>query len=1275
MTDILLQAINNPIWAGPVLLTPITLDALLVGTSNLSDTYARVAVDYRQLAINNNPAPNAFEDGPPPPAGIHLQWTLPAALRHATQTDPASSDVTFPLVPDRWMITRFYRQKPDATPQVAAWVLQSDFIGSKTEGTKAYPDAANPKTVVFIGKKFDLSAWKGAPAPAVPFLRAPGPGELTWSAIYGNVPNVFSFYDPVTLPAGSIAYAVWGWYARPQDDPLFGPGGGFTTEDEWNAIMASLQWGVGGIDDNALRVAEAKEAFQTWLQANPVTGGPPATQAQQTLASQTVCHGLLFNVGWQGTDVAYLPPKIIREGKPPTVAVGSNAPEAVSAWMGGLVSKDDPLEAERLLLAFQLNRVFDYVSDPVGFDIAAENARFAVSNAGQSWIVTLPQTADTTGRGGVQQIALSPAQTAKLTELNATQLDIDTLVRTVASRQWELFSAGWKLERVRADPALQAQIQAYIARLSDPAVDDSIPAGLARLASMTVQRDRQRDALAALLGTGYDLTRTDDPQFAQPADPVVLLAGAAVDTKLDQPAYRDQTLFTRFTGQTLGGLLVDFTGVATVPPVTLGATDILGPLTLPAGIAIPKETTDLWLEAMLLNVGNARWFARIAFTKAGIASPTAKQLGDLTTNISKQQTLIWNPKAVDIDKETLAAAAGFQPLFPGLPVHVPLETAVSPWAQPWTPIYLDWEITWAPTSTDLSRLLSQWKLGDLGYEFTGTSIGAPTGKVQVRTILSSFYPKGLSEQLDAFLDSTPDLERLPDFQVTQLRETAQILGKLDVLTQSLTGFNRIMLMQAIQASMMPARVDPALLGGVLTWVPMPILNETPGFFPVRAGHFQITKLRVVDAFGQILNGTIGAGPIAPIRSQSLIDGATGQTWMEVVPRVSQPSRLDLHLVDAQDDSIVSNSSDATSPICGWVLPNHLNESLMVFDASGRNLGEVLKIQLDGTTGLRWDAAPGSEAPLGGPPQISPVDSAHLLAFVQGLLNASLITGADVLDELLDLIDVTMWATDPLGPPPTGNLAVLIGRPIALARALITMKLDGMPAFNQAFDQTGKANTGGFPSAVKFPTRIGDFQLARNGALGYFQDDDYSKCYAMYAYDRSMGKVRRTAFARRSRDVGAELRELASSAPVPAAGGATEHYVVTDHTFDLQPDSTTTVALTVLVDPRGSIPAVSGTVPIASATLPNGPVDSALATMAVTFRMGPLLIDPAEIRVPLPGDTRGRWSWIERTGVTFWREEGPLGRMQPEGAIPRVAMTLREGWLKLSGALGEEGTNA
>jgi hypothetical protein len=1256
------KTITNPTWAGPSLFVPMTLDALLIGVVNQGSTddgtWASVAMDYQQLEAGLNPAPQPFQTAPPPGTGVHLHWTLPPGLRHGKQPAPDSSKIEFPNVPDRWLVTRFYRASPGDVPQVAAWVLQSDFLGSQDDGTRAYPTPDSPTDILYLGRLFTLEEWSAQPqpAPGQPFLTAPGPGQLSWAAVYDNVRNVFGFYDPLTdAPFGNYSYAVLGWFANPSNDPLYGSDGGFTSVDQWQSLMAGLQWAAG--DDNAV------QDWQTWLAANPIQGGPPLTDAQKTHASQTLCQGLLFGIDWKGPDERYPAPKVLTSGSLPTIAIGSTAAEAVGAWMGNTLDALKPDPVEDLLNAFALNRIFDWVSNPTAFEVSAHDARFGSAGSGSVWTVIRPEDTRGEGTGGVQEIPLDPAQTAMLTELNATQLSIDDKTALLVSMRWEIFSAGWKLDNLDLAPiGLQQQILDAI-----NALGASIAQLVTQLAALTTQRDQQKQALGELLGSGYVLKISDNPQFQQSADPVVLIAGAATDTKLDQPKFADEVLFTRFTGQTLGGLQVAFDGITPpLQPVTITYADLQSAVAFPAGTAIPKETANAWIETLLLDLGNSRWLAKLAFALAGLPNPADGQLDLISDRISRQQTLIWNSlDTVPLDRQTVAELSGLMPLYDGEAVNVPSKISVSPWAPPWTPLYVDWEIDWRPTSTDPKQMLNGWELQELEFTWQGTSIPAPSQRFAVRTLLSSDFARGFGDQLSDFLATTPKAQKLPVFQLRELQATATALKTLDVLTQSLTGLIQQMVMQQMAVTI-PLTNDTAetLSAGVMKWVPAP---GGTGFYPIRSGHFQITKLRIVDAYGQILPGLArGAAAVLPIVSQSLrTPGAGNQFWVQLGPRVAQSMRLDFRLIDASNDSVRSNSSDATSPICGWLLPNHLNQSLMVFDAAGASLGELLKIQKDTGTGVRWDAAPGSDAPLGSPPQI---DNRHLLTLVNALLARGR-SGTDALDQLLDLIDVTSWSTDASGA--NGNLSVLIGRPIAVIRAAVTMQLRGDPAYDQAWAKTGKNDTHGFPD-VPLPLWLGDMALAANGLLGYYEEDHYDVCYAMYGYKASMGLVRRAVFRQGVDDVRSSLLHLVQPA-ARSAPPVSSPYVVTDHRAHLKPDSTTTLTVTALVDPRGLMPAITGLLPVQVLALPNGPVDAAVQAMAATFRMGPLLLDPANVSMPLPSATGGQWSWIERTGVTFWSEQGPLQQSQPEATLPQAVPTLREGWLKLSGALSARST--
>jgi hypothetical protein len=494
------------------------------------------------------------------------------------------------------------------------------------------------------------------------------------------------------------------------------------------------------------------------------------------------------------------------------------------------------------------------------------------------------------------------------------------------------------------------------------------------------------------------------------------------------------------------------------------------------------------------------------------------------------------------------------------------------------------------------------------------------------------------------------------------------LSNLDVLTQSLSGLNDQMLMRLSAASQLGIYPQSALLQNTPGYVPA--VGSTPNFYPIRSGHFVIQRLRIVDAFGQILpvietDGSIKN--IQPLIAQSVTTPGTGNAaYVQVPPRITQPARVDARLVEADNDSIRSNSSDATSPICGWVMPNHLDDSLTVFDAAGINLGALITVQNDQGDAVRWDAVPGADVPLGSPPQIA---NAHLAGFVNGILSIQGSSQAAALAALLDVIDLTLWKTDPLGQPNGSNLAVLVGRPLAVVRIGVTLEVDGLPASAQNWADTGANNTRGFQT-VPFPIRVGDFGLDNNGVTGYFLNDNYGSFYAANGHNPSLGRALR-ALKSGADAFRADLSALVSGAAAGAAVAATSNYVVDGFTFALPPDGTTTSYLTALVDPRGQIPVVSGIQPVINLALAPGPVASALNAMFVTFRTGPVLTDPNQISMPLPSAVTGDWSWIERSGVAVWREDGKITPPGQTASLPATPPSLREGWLKLSGAFGSK----
>ncbi|KMO24362.1 hypothetical protein [Methylobacterium indicum] len=1275
--------IVNPTWAGPSLLIPMFPEALLVGAPNLGSTWAATGYQYQNMVVGADPAPQPFQAlpaGTGPGLGVNLMWTLPSALRSGQQQGTGGT-VDFPLAPNRWLVTRSKAGTGGSPPVLTGWVVQSDYLG--TGGANYYPNPDKPDSFTKIGLITPLGSWTGA-APQSGFLTAVAPANLSYAAVFANVGSVFAFSDPLgDGDEGTYAYSILGWYANPDEDPLFGKTAGtpdgFTSQAQWEGILAALGW------TTATDVATGEAAWASWLAANPVSGGPGATPAQRADPAQVLCHAMIHGIAWNGTGVAYPTYGSTGGRTPPAVAVGSNGGEALAVWLASTVGTSNTEEMiEKLLLALRNNLALEFATDPAKFETATHAQRFGSGYAGKVWVVQRPTDAQRNpadSLGGNATVPLDPHATELLTQLNAKQAALDALNAVIDSWRQDLFAALWKQQNDAGQTvAIRSQVEKYVERLSDPTTG-LIPTGTARAATL-------QDDIAALQGTltaalappadpgpgaaaAYTLSSIDQPRYMAPVDPVILVAGAGLDTKLSPPGTFDgeDQLPGRYTGQTIRALTVTIAGVA--QPVTLAAGDLSPPLGTPADPAVPKEMADFRVEALLLDPGNATWLASLALAKAGVANPTAAQLQSVATDIAARQTAPFAGNSLSVlPGLALAAAAGLT----GVP---PAAVGVDAWTPPWTPVFMDWQVGWSPTvpspdaqtppgdPSDLAGMLGGWTLGRFDYQWDGTAVPAVQDTFMGRTVLTPNQAVALGSQLATFLSAPSNLDMLPDFEVTALQGAQAELSNLDVLTQSLSGLNDQMLMRrsaVIKLDPSPAAALAQTAAGY-----QPVIDGKSNFYPIRSGHLTLQRLWIVDAFGQILRvidteGTIRN--IQPLIAHSLATPGKGnEASIQVPPRVTQPVRLDARFLQSDDDAIRSNSSDATSPVCGWVMPNHLDDSLTVFDAAGNNLGALITVRNDNGAAVRWDAVPGTDLPLGSPPQIA---NAHLAGFVDGILSRRGASQADALAALLDAIDLTLWVTDPLGQPTGGNLAVLVGRPIAVVRVGLTLELDGLPSTAQSWADTGQGNTRGFET-VPFPIRVGDFGLDQNGATGYFLGDDYSRFYAANGHDPALCLARR-ALGRGSGPLPERLAAALSGGATPASGAA-DDYVVKDATFPVRADGTSTVFLTVLVDPRGSIPVVSGIQPLVTLTLPPGPIASALNAMFVTFRTGPVLTDPDRIGMPLPSAVTGDWSWIERSGVSVWREDDTIATPGQTATLPASPASLREGWLKLSGALG------
>jgi hypothetical protein len=1205
-------------WAGPVLLVPVGVDALVLSQLSYNEGWSWITPNYR-FAERFLSQTGLFQSDPPQlidPSGdlgqftgVVVRWALPDGLTYGS-ADPTTGAVTFPAIPNRWLVLR---RVPGSPAETTAWVLASDYLGGS--GT-SYPAAGQATT---LGMCWPLASWPGEaalPAGLDPPLTAVGPGNPTFTAYLPNVQHILAFHDPLTnVPAGQVSYTVCGWYGGGATDPLSGPQygqAGWQTTDQWTAIMGQLGWSAG--EDTG----SATDAAQTWATAHGYTVNPGSPR--MSLPSRTVCHGIVSGVNWVGPDGAAQPgaPTVVPgQGVAPGLILAHTSVDALATTVAASAATSgtgttgtgtsDTAVAEALTAL--LGGTLPLLDEPdSGAQLAAQlqDSWFQQSPGGTRWVLAAPQgTSD-------QPVTTAPtaAQGQLLDALNAAQQQVDADTRQVASLQWDIYALWWKLSYVTANalnPITNAQ-QVITTALT--AKETAATAALTALQAAVTQLGTASQAMNAQLGT-LVLQAMPEPPFLRPNDPVAMVQGAGRSTAHGEDGRftEDGGLYCRFTGQTLASLAV----TGTTAPVTAGTLG-LAAVTVPDA---PAEVADLAVESFFLDPANAQAIA-------AAADPTSPQPASA---VAPQLTLSWvSTGDPALGAQTSAGASGLASAYG--PLALPSMVAVGYWAVPWSPLYLDWSATYyaAPypaagwtfpdstTSTPLNAQTAQW---------TGSQLPTAGLPLQGRALLTPQAADVLAARLEQLVAQAGDDGALAPY-LTGINDATAYLGTADVLSQAISGFTDLMLQRDPTQVQQP---DLTTLGQWLAPPGGPAFTATTApsaasgvpISPIRAGFLQLNELWVVDDFGQYFNvlasmagdPQAGAAEIGPDLSPSPQAG-----WLVLRPRLSQASRLRLRFLDAASDSLVIGLSSAANPVCGWLIPNLTDDSLMVYDADGVLRGELLLAQEQAL----WLPAP-DLAPPGS--QTAPPDlpNPHLQALVTGVLSAANPAGA--LSDLMTTIQNASWAIAPSGPD-AALLATLIGFPVAVVRAQLLLELDGNPATSQLWTDTGTDNDGGISQAA-FPVVLGSASLDDDGVVGFFEDADPGSLSSPY---------------------GPSASRYVTTAPATVTVG--------------QP-----VALTMLLHPLGTAHAFTGLLPPVTATLPSQFQTAPVHATEVTFRSGPLLTPPTAVQLPIPAFSSGDWAWLEYDASGGPALPRPLSRADSTARLPDAPPTLRDGWLRLT----------
>lgn len=367
---------------------------------------------------------------------------------------------------------------------------------------------------------------------------------------------------------------------------------------------------------------------------------------------------------------------------------------------------------------------------------------------------------------------------------------------------------------------------------------------------------------------------------------------------------------------------------------------------------------------------------------------------------------------------------------------------------------------------------------------------------------------------------------------------------------------------------------------------------------------------------------------------------TPDPLIQLPPALLQPSRLAFDLVSAIDDQVKFGAANpGADPICGWLLPNHLDQSLMAYDSSGTALGEMaVGMSSTDQQTICWEPAPNSPyASLSQLAQAIP----HFGPFLLTLSQQSPAT----FNAFLQAIDETLWTTVPMGATFDQSLAVLIGRPLAMVRASLQFLLDGPADIDPSWQFTFAPATPAVNS-YEFAIELGNIAQLNDGLIGYFIGDQYDTF-----------------------NVVTESGAAESSYLVPI--GVNNNFIY------LPFDQTTSMYVSLLVDPRAAVHATTAILPVTKVSLPPQFTNDALNAMKVTFRVDGILTDqqipasdgvimPPALLMPVPQEKTATWSWLENDEGNW--NSCPIAHNDTTARLSNVPPVLRRGLLQLSSAI-------
>jgi hypothetical protein len=1101
--------------------------------------------------------------------GVHIHWSLPKALKHSFVDD--ENDMQFPYAPNRWMVTRLRTDQGITDIPSRIWMVESD-----AETTNSIPNwslVENNKLIFKnIGKNLDWSNDYNEDT-SKSILHTVGAANPLFASFYPSCKNVFGFHDnmeDVTDEKATFTYIVTGWYNKPALDPLN------TSNKELN-----LNW--------------FHEKWEYTTDEYPTS---------------SFFHSTIHSLQWSTNQLSGVP------SAPVQVYAGNTAVESLSAQIIQSANiKDDNIDT--LLNALQYELLENNTNPPGLLKIKTEVHKrgFSPKNRNSIWEVARKEADDAELEENKEKRIQFPNDLkflADLKELNNKQIQVNILSEELLSIQQEYYFLWYKkaLKDINNYTVVNFDYENAKENLLNKIV--ALKVDIETLSTEIKSSIDKLNASPYLSGSEaeFELKEKLEDRFWESNDPVLLLCGDGVgDTNTPTFQSSETKIKCRTIDQLVQAFSLDVDTLNSPISVEIKSTSFTIPtISTLSNPQVPFETIKKLIhESILLDQAFSLDIALLAYKEA--------QLGEGKT----KDSIIIKKFA----EETVIPAQS-NPIIVGEGI-LPDMFSVIKWKQAWTPLFMAWEGVYTPSDESIKNLDvltgKNWTLNQDKLSFQNTSATAANQKITFQ---------GISPFTNAVFSNLKRL--IPEHIVDRY-------GKLNVIAQSISGFNKHLIMQKPDVQLPPFiykatpdgrdyfntsyEIDTGFLNtiGENAYT----LGANPGningsdsniFFPYRSGFLKITNLSIVDSFGQVKKVILPDKQSVQVKTTTQTEGDHG---IPLPPRIIQPSRLRFNWLNEKEEIIYQDTGKLDPPIFGWLVPNYLDNSIMVYDGNGKEI-QILQITRDNTKehGLRLSKIPfpGDETI----PDIS--DNTQLSQLLNAIDTGSIATG---IKDLASKVNTSLTQAKGAG---NSAITMIFGQPIALATCSIGLESLGKLANNQRWDQSGKENTGGIET-VKFPLFIGDYLLENDGLLGYFPIDDYKHLYTTV-----------------------NAPEFAMS--------ESESFFKADTALQLTLNGTPQKVV-LLIDSSAGIHLSTGILPTKFVELLHYNSNELIESLNVTFMVAPFIAEQVDPGIPIPTSINANWKWTHQSEVTTWQEISE-GKNKQQANFQK--QQIYEGWLKL-----------